>query len=144
MSTISHTGTVVEIHGGEATVELSRTEQCGSPGARCATCASASAKPHRVRVDGTGLQEGDAVCLSIPASAGYMSAFVLFGLPVILMVAGGAIGSAVAGDGSQAELPLIIGGLAGFLLGLATAVLVNAKVAGSGFIRVRRAGQREH
>ena len=135
---IEHLGTVVQIDGEKATVQLKPSEQCGATGVRCACCASMGVEPRRVQVDRGELEEGDLVCLSIASRTGYLSAFIVFGLPLILMVGGSVLAAALATNSTSGELPAIVGGLAGFVLGIVAGVVVNRRVADASCIEVRR------
>jgi ethanolamine transporter EutH len=59
-------------------------------------------------------------------------------LPVLLFVLGAAIGWLVRGRAAGNDIPIIIGGLCGFVLAVIVAVLVNRKMASTQDIQVRR------
>ncbi len=72
-----------------------------------------------------GLEMGDRVRVSLPVYTGYLGTFVVFFLPLLLVVAGMLVGSAF-GEGSGAvDAPTAAGGAAGFALAVAVGWMVN-------------------
>jgi positive regulator of sigma E activity len=138
MSRIEHIGTVTEVTEDKAVVELRDTDRCCGMGLRCACCASVQSERRRIRVPRGDLERGDMVCVSIPARAAYVGMFVVFVLPVLLFVLGAGIGWLVRGRAAGNDIPIIIGGLCGFVLAVIVAVLVNRKMASTQDIQVRR------
>ncbi len=117
-------GKVVEIEGDKAVVQLEEHEAC--PGSfSCACCAGASREPRKLRVEASGLKEGDTVRVSIPAYAGYLGTVVIFLLPVALFVAGMLVGGLLEGGEGANGMGPIIGGICGFGLALLIALGVN-------------------
>lgn len=135
-------GKVVAIEGGEASVRLEPHESCGGR-FRCACCTSFRPGPRTIRVNPEGLEIGDTVQVSMPAHGGYLSAFVLFVLPPVLFVAGILVGGAVADQGGADDLSIILGGVCGFGLAVAIALLVNRILNRPGRFEVQHVKQGE-
>ena len=84
---------VVAVEGGKATVELDRNERCDG----CGLCAATGGGQMRLVLDATalldkGLRPGRTVIVAIDRSVSLRSVFLLFGLPLVGLVAGAAIG----------------------------------------------------
>jgi positive regulator of sigma E activity len=124
MKTREIEGTVVEVEGDRAVVQLEEHESCGGTFS-CACCAGASQEPRKLHVTAEGLSVGDTVQVSIPAYAGYIGTLVVFLLPVGLFVAGMLIGGAVEGGEGANGMGPIIGGICGFALAVLIAMGVN-------------------
>ncbi|KPK62428.1 MAG: hypothetical protein AMK73_06140 [Planctomycetes bacterium SM23_32] len=137
VKTVEHMGTVVEVTEDKAVVELKVGQVCESP-IRCACCTSVDAGPRRLRVPRGELEQGDEVCVAVPAYAGYVSALVVFALPILMFVVGAAVGWAVGGQDAANDAPIIVGGLGGFALAVLVAVLVNRRLGAARALQVRR------
>lgn len=141
MRKVEHVGTVVHVDGGKALIQLKPSDQCGNIGFRCACCASVQPEARKVRVERGDLEEGDVVCVSIPAPSGYMSALILFVLPMALFVLGAVIGWIAKGKAPGDDMPVIIGGICGFALAVLVAVIVNRRASNAQNLEVRRVRQ---
>lgn len=141
MKMIEHVGTVVEVDGDRALVELETNESCGS-GAACGCCSAMQSGRRRLHVERSDLQAGDSVEVTMPAASAYLSALTVFGLPLVLFLAGILIGQMFAlPDGSIGMAP-IIGGVAGLAAAALIAMGVNRALSkGKNRIRVRRLAQ---
>jgi len=145
---IEETARVMETSGGFAWVEVRTKSGCGT----CAAsggCGSASIArlfhqpPMRLKVvNSVGARPGDEVIIGIEASALLSGALAMYVLPLVLLIAGAAIGewlaqflspgSRSAGDWSvgHAQIISIALGLAGFAAALAWARRIGSRVAG--------------
>ena len=139
MKMVEHIGTVVAIEDDKAIVQLKLSEGC-SMGLHCSSCASLRPEPRQLRVARADLEEGDTVCVSMPAGLGYVSMAMVFVLPVVGFIGGALIGMAVRGE-PGGDLPIIVGGFAGLALAIGLTALVERKLAGAGVVRVRRVGE---
>jgi positive regulator of sigma E activity len=138
MKMIEHVGTVVEVEGDRAVVELETNESCGT-GAACGCCAALQTGRRRLQVERDGLEAGDSVEVTMPASSGYLSALVVFGLPMLLFVVGMLVGQQFVPPGGPNGMAPIVGGVAGLAVALVVAALVNRALStGKNGIRVRR------
>lgn len=138
MKMIEHVGTVVEVEGRRAVVEVETNEQCGQ-GASCGCCAALQQGRRRLQVESNGLEAGDRVEISMPAYSGYLSALVVFGLPLVLFVVGMLIGGRFEPTGGANDMATIIGGVIGLAVAVLVAVLVNRAMGkGKHQIQVRR------
>lgn len=137
MKRVEHVGTVVAIDGAKALVQLKPDESCGA-GFRCACCVSVRSQGRQMEVDGAGLEEGDFVCISVPVYTAYLSTLVIFVLPIVLLIAGGAVGWLVEGRTVAHDMSIIIGMACGFTLAVLVAIIVNRRMAAGGGIEVRR------
>lgn len=140
MKRVEHVGTVVEVHGDEAVVQLD-PEQCGHSGFQCACSAAVRPEPRRVRVNRGELEEGDVVAVSAPAYLESMGVVTVFVLPLALAVAGAAVGLAMEGGSGSHDMAPIIGALAGFAVAVGLAAVVNRVLSRPGLFRVRRIRQ---
>jgi positive regulator of sigma E activity len=138
MRKVDHAGTVVGISGDKATIEIKVAGQCSTFAYRCACCRSLEAEPKRIRVPRGELQEGDVVCISIPAYNSYLRTFVVLGLPLILFVVGAAAGWFVEGRTGVHDMGIIIGGVCGFVAAVIGATIVNRKLSDAANCDVRR------
>ena len=118
-------GRVVGMENGVAMVELDPQERC----AGCGLCAASEGKM-RLTLDAVeGLKPGQVVIVGIDRSRFLRSLFLLFGLPLIGLVAGAVLGAAhpipgMTGDASAAVLAVVLL-VAAFLV----ALLYDRKVA---------------
>jgi positive regulator of sigma E activity len=140
MKRIEHVGTVVRIQGADALVELKPSERCGAS-FRCACCSSVRPEPRTLKVGRSDLEQGDVVCVSIPAYAGYVSTLAVFVLPIVLMIGGAIVGWLVEGKTASHDLPIIIGGVCGFALAVVVAAFINRRMTTPGGLQVRRLKQ---
>lgn len=119
-----HVGHVVAIERDRAVVRLEPGEDC-TGGFCCWACSGLTSEAGEVRVPAAGLEVGDRVRVSLPVYAGYLGTLVVFFLPLLLVVAGLLVGSAL-GEGSGAvDAPTVAGGAAGFALAVAVGWLAN-------------------
>jgi len=140
MKMIEHVGTVLEVEGEKATIELESNESCGL-GAACGCCSAMQSGRRRLRVERNGLEPGDKVEVSMPAYSGYISALVVFGLPLALFVVGMLIGAQFKPEGRPNDAAIIIGGVGGLLVAAVVATLVNRLMTtGKNRTQVRRLG----
>jgi positive regulator of sigma E activity len=87
------------------------------------------------------LQQGDVVSVSIPAYSSYVSTFVIFVLPLLLFMAGAAVGWMAERRTTSDDLPMVLGGLCGFALGVVIAVIVNHMMSNVSKLDVQRPRQ---
>jgi sigma-E factor negative regulatory protein RseC len=111
-------GRVIELLGSEATV-------CFEPGEACKKCDAGTlchgaGSKHTVLVENPlGAQVGDNVCVEQSPRKALLSAFIVFGLPVLLAVLGLVVGA------RWAEAWSIILGITGFVIGLIIAKILD-------------------
>lgn len=111
---------VTELQGDQALVAISRQSACGSCAAKsgCGTSVVASLFPQRsqqLRVTNTqGAEPGDRVVIGLPESGLQRASLLLYGVPLLGLLAGAAAGQQWGGS----ELRSILGGLLGVSLGL--------------------------
>jgi positive regulator of sigma E activity len=122
-----HVGTVVAIEGDKAAVQLKADASC-SRGFACACCSSLRPEPRIIRVVRADLEEGDTVRVLVPAYMGYLSMFVLFVLPLILVVVGFAIGGQFEEGKSAHGMATLVGGAVGFIVAVVVAAVVSRKL----------------
>ncbi|MHC5033751.1 MAG: SoxR reducing system RseC family protein [Planctomycetota bacterium] len=142
MRKLEHVGKVVKVSESSALVELSPSE-CRAAGFACSCCASALAGPRTLKVARDALKKGDVVRVSVPAYVGYLSTFVVFILPIVLIVTGAIVGWIVAGEAGAEDTPIIVGGVCGFALAVAVALAVNHRLADARTCEVNRLEQDE-
>ncbi len=142
MKAREHLGRVVRAEGDKAIVEVQVSGPCGFA-FRCACCASLRREPLTIQVDRDGLEEGQTVRVAMPGYLGYLSTFVVFGLPVLLFVAGILVGGLLEGGTEARGILSAAGGVFGFLLGVLVAVVVDRRLAGSRSFRVSRVEEHE-
>ncbi len=137
MKMIEHVGTVVEVDGDRAMVELETNESCGNS-ASCGCCSAMQSGRRRLQVERNDLQEGDSVEVTMPAASGYLSALVVFGLPLVLFLVGIVIGGRFEPAGGANDMATIIGGVSGLAVAAVIAMVVNRALStGKNRIRVR-------
>ncbi|MHC4592187.1 MAG: SoxR reducing system RseC family protein [Planctomycetota bacterium] len=140
MRKLEHIGKVVEVSESSALVEL-RPSECRRAGFACSCCASAEAGPRTLKVARDALKEGDVVRVSVPAYVGYLSSFVVFVLPIVLIVTGAIVGWIAKGEAAAHDTPIIVGGVCGFVLAVAVALAVNHRLADARSFEVSRLEQ---
>ncbi len=102
--------TVLAVEGGKATLELERSERCGT----CGLC-SGAAGTLRLTVDAVpGLKPGQKVVIAIDRSVSLRSVLLLFGLPLAGLVVGAVVGHTWPFGGLTPDVCSVI--LAGALL----------------------------
>jgi positive regulator of sigma E activity len=137
MKTVEQIGRVVDVTESKAEV-LVRAPGEGGCGAGCSCCGSASGgSARRIYVNRGDLNEGDYARIEMPACSGYLSALVVFVLPMVLVIVGMMIGGTLE-QGSGRDMPTLIGGAAGFALAIGIAILVNKTITGEGNFHVER------
>jgi positive regulator of sigma E activity len=142
MKTTEQIGRVVDVTESKAEV-LVRAPGGGGCGAGCSCCGSAaSGSARRIYVDRGPLNEGDYARIIMPACSGYLSALVVFVLPMVLVIVGMMVGSALE-EGPGRDMPTLIGGAAGFALAIAIAMLVNKTITGEGNFEVQQITEEE-
>ena len=87
-------------------------------------------------------QRGRLRRILLPACSGYLSALVVFVLPMVLVIVGMIVGSALE-QGSGRDMPTLIGAAVGFALAIGIAVLVNKTITGEGNFEVERITEEE-
>jgi positive regulator of sigma E activity len=140
VKTIEHVGTVVDVDDQSAHVELEAGAACPSP-LHCSCCGVGQTGPRRLRVPRGGLEQGDRVSVTLPVYAGYVSALVVFALPVVLFLVGAGVGWFLAGQEGGSDAPVVVGGLCGFGLAVVVAVVVNRHMGAGRVLQVRRLEQ---
>ena len=137
MGKIEHVGTVIEIDGQEAIVEL-KGNACNPSSFACSCCPSFRPEPVKLRVERSGLEQGDTVRVFVPAYTGYLSTLVVFVLPLVLTIVGLLLGSGLEPSEGAHGTSTVVGGIAGFLLAVAVALLVNRWLTGTGHYDVQQ------
>lgn len=130
---------VLKTEGDTAWVEARESGACGSCGSGgCSTRRLADLFGRRERafpVDNVlRARAGERVVIGIPAGALWRSAFRLYGLPLLLLIAGGLIGQQAGGD------PGAVGGAVGGLLIAALAQKIRGSAPAWQPVMLRRAG----
>jgi len=129
-------GSVVKVEGGRAVIQLEPDESCGG-GFSCACCSLSRREGQVIRIEAQGLEPGEAVRVSVPGYAGYVSSLVVFLLPVALFMAGVLVGGLFEGAEGARGTASVLGGVCGFALAVLIAVAVNRLLRNA--YRVRRA-----
>jgi hypothetical protein len=119
-------GTVCEIVGNEAIVEVRNSKDCGG----CTACKSLGGDPGaprkvRALLNGHTVIPGELVILDTNPGEGSLAALVVFGLPLVGFFAGVFAGIPIAGwfGYPGAEWQSVVGGVCG-----GTAMMVGAKI----------------
>ena len=143
MKTVEQIGMVVDVTDSKAEV-LIRPPGGGGCGAGCSCCGSAAGggSARRIYVNRGDLAEGDYARILMPACSGYLSALVVFVLPMVLVIVGMLVGSEFE-QGAGRDMPTLIGGAVGFALAIGIAVLVNKTITGEGNFEVERISEDE-
>jgi len=116
---------VVAVDGGKATVELAPHEGCGS----CGLCLAAG-KKMRLALDAVdGVQPGQTVIVAIDRSVSLRSVFLLFGLPLLGLVAGAVIGQVLPVPGVAPDASSLLYAVVLMMAALLAAVLYDRKAA---------------
>ncbi|MDP1635558.1 MAG: SoxR reducing system RseC family protein [Gallionellaceae bacterium] len=127
---------VTEVGDNEAAVQVlgggcghcSSEGGCGSGALSKLFC---STKPRRfIVLNRAGAKVGDEVQVSLPDGILLRGAMKLYVLPLTLLLAGGIVGAALAGEGASRDLHAVVGAVAGLLSGFAI-----AKLSSSGAVR---------
>lgn len=115
---MQETGTVVEVSGGRARIEFSRTSACGS----CKAChSSEDGKTVFMEVNSGGkMEKGDRVSLVLESRAVMKAAAILYLIPLAGLIAGVA---AAQGFGTTAALQLLAGVAGAFVGGLIVRII---------------------
>ena len=131
-------GRVIELQGTRATVCFEPAETCKKCDA-AALCQGAGSRHTVVVENPAGARVGDEVFVEQAPGKALLSAFLVFGLPVLLAVFGLIIGA------RWGDLWSMIGGLSAFALGLIVAKVVNDLLAKSPWLmpRVSEVRQKE-
>lgn len=121
------TGIVVDTVDTKAKVLVYRSEACSN----CDSCAACDQKPVTMEVENAFSAEmGDQVTLEISDSAFIRSTFMVYGLPLILFVAGIWFGTwFLERQGIQNELLALLFGLAGLFVSFLIGRLVDKRIA---------------
>lgn len=114
-------GWVVKTENERATVCFEQKEACKDCDAQ-KLCHAAGSRHLIVAENSIGARAKDEVYVEQAAGVGFVAAFILFGLPVLLAVIGLLVGS------HWHERASILGGLAGLILGLFVAKLINNRL----------------
>ena len=116
---------MVAVDGGKATVEFDPHEGCGS----CGLCLAA-AKKMRLELDSIdGLEPGQRVIVAISRALSLRGVFVLFGLPLLGLVAGSVIGQVLPVPGVAPDASSLLYAVVLLVAALLAAVLYDRKVA---------------
>jgi len=136
--TIQHVGFVAGVTDDRAEVHVWAPGRGAGCRLGCAACSTGRGGVRKLRVARADLQEGDYVRVTMPACSTYVSALVVFALPMALFVVGAALGArfepAPGGHGAGT----IAGALAGLAAAVVIAVFVNRKVTGDRHLTVTR------
>lgn len=114
---------VVGIEGDDAVVAIQRQSACGGCSAKsgCGTSVVASLFPGRQQTlhlhNSQHAQVGDRILVGLPESALQRASLLLYGVPLVLLLAGAVVGQSWGGT----EPLAILGGLSGVALGLLVA-----------------------
>lgn len=127
MRTIERIGVVTAVSDEEARVSIRPPAErdCSS----CCACAMGAERGRKLQVKRSDLREGDCVRITMPVCSGYLSALVVFVVPMVLTIAGMLVGARFEPD-SGAGAATLVGGGAGFALAVVIALLVNGAVTG--------------
>ncbi len=131
-------GRVTELGDEDAVVEVQEDEESCLSAFSCSCCSTFCPQPRTLRVERGELEVGDEVRVTLPRFSGYLSAFIVFVLPIAFAVAGMIIGGRFRDASGGAELPTILGGVAGFALALLIALGVNRLLSDPGRYEVKR------
>jgi sigma-E factor negative regulatory protein RseC len=125
---------VAELDGDHAVVVIVRQSACGSCHAKsgCGTALVGSLFPSRqlsLRLpNNRQAAKGDRIIVGLPEAAMQLAALLLYGLPLVALLAGAVAGQQLAeSSGWSAEPAAIIGGLTGLIAGLAAARRLGAR-----------------
>lgn len=108
-------GLIAENKADQSKVLVFREEACGS----CASCGACKTKPKMIWLDNSlGAKPGDMVVLEMDNKQFFRSAFLLFGLPLILFIAGILISHFVqlGQTGTSNDMVSFLGGLVGLFI----------------------------
>ncbi|MFO7957807.1 MAG: SoxR reducing system RseC family protein [Candidatus Brocadiia bacterium] len=130
-------GTVVDVQGDQAVVELSAGGACGSE-AGCEHCSLFSVQAPQVLVPRDGLDKGDRVRVRPPERSGYLSMTFLFVLPPLFAIVGFMVGGSLVNGGAIGTVAAIGGGVLGLAVAAAIATAVNRKFETTARFRVER------
>lgn len=122
------TVTVVSATGGRATVAYDRPTACHGDCSKCAGGCGSMAAKERVIVQAEnpiGAGAGDRVVIEAASAQVFSAIFLVYALPVLLFFLGYFGGERIMGNGA-------IPGIAGFFIGLLTAVLVSRRKSKTG------------
>jgi positive regulator of sigma E activity len=125
MKFIEEIGTVVSIRGTKAIVRLDENERhkCDA----CCACAAFASGEHTIRVPAGEFKEGDRVAVHIPQINSYLNMFLVFGLPLVLFLAGGIVGHAIEGTKEIGGLTLLAASV-GFALAFVISGSINNRL----------------
>ncbi|MBN2320447.1 MAG: SoxR reducing system RseC family protein [Acidobacteria bacterium] len=90
---IQEQGFVLETHNGIATVSVARSEACKACGARILCRTSGEENPRVIAQDPLGVKPGDHVRISAPGRSVLLASFSLYGIPLLLLLLGIALGA---------------------------------------------------
>ena len=137
MEYVEDTGLVVSVSEDKATVQLDHKskEDCGS----CCACSAHGGGPPSLDVPRGDLKEGDRVSVRIPRVNTYLSMALVFGLPLVLFLAGMAIGRQLEGDEPVGNMAAL-GGILGIIVAFLIAWLVNRAIMQRAAPEARRIG----
>jgi sigma-E factor negative regulatory protein RseC len=90
---IQEQGLVLEIREGLAIVSVSRTDACEACGARILCRVSGEENPRIIARDPLGAKPGDRVQISAPGRSVLLASFFLYGIPLLLLLLGIALGA---------------------------------------------------
>lgn len=119
---------VIQIHGGDASVQPIGTGGCGhcdsegGCGSGTLTKVFCGDKPRQFKVrNEVSAKVGDEIQVSIPDGVLLRGAMKMYVLPLILLLAGGIAGVGMAGTGTGRDAYAVVGAVAGLLLGFVLA-----------------------
>lgn len=140
-------GVIVKVRNGIAVLEVDPLNACNSCASRHSCASMAMTAKRKIRVRDHNFTPGDTVEFYFREQPILRSSFIIYGLPVLMIVAGmfagAALGHRLVDD---SDLASGIGGLAGFGISLALSSLYSRRLSGSSscepeILSIRRRGQ---
>lgn len=123
-----HSGIVASIEGDVAVVRFQRTDMCGG----CHACVSFSDKEMEIRVkNALNAHPGDRVQVAIGEKRVSQAAWIAYGIPLVLLIAGVALGSLLS------DAAGIVTGLAGCAAAFVVLKVIDKKANASGKFQPR-------
>jgi sigma-E factor negative regulatory protein RseC len=103
---VKEVGQVASIKGDAAVVVMTVSGECE----RCGVCMVASGDREAILLarNSVGAVEGDTVEVEISAGKVLAAAFTIYMIPIIMTIAGFAIGNAISGGAEDAVMPIVL------------------------------------